>query len=362
MRFGLFCLMPQRDRNRTVRQIADDAIEQARLAEALDFETVWFAEHHFSNYSVIPSPLMMAAYCAGRTDSIKLGTGVLVLPLYEPVRLIEEIAFVDQISGGRLQLGLGSGYQDYEFKHFGRNLSQSQAIFVEFLDIIESALVSGEIAYDGAHFRIDRTALGLRPMQSPMPPIYVAGLMQNAEVQARLARSGYTPFMPQHHRPAAALASARKSIEEIWRSVDRASQLQFAIQRFAFVTRSKNEAREAAEHIRYTLRLALGLRFNTAALDGAVLREGPVANEPTIDEILEHAPIGDPARVAEVLADDIRILRPSHLSLMMQFGSLPQPLASKSLQLLGSEVLPILEKELGSLRTIDTNNNAERHS
>ena len=81
MRFGLFCLMPQRDRNRTVQQIADDAIEQARLAEELDFETVWFAEHHFSNYSVIPSPLMMAAYCAGRTDRIKLGTGVLVLPL-----------------------------------------------------------------------------------------------------------------------------------------------------------------------------------------------------------------------------------------------------------------------------------------
>jgi alkanesulfonate monooxygenase SsuD/methylene tetrahydromethanopterin reductase-like flavin-dependent oxidoreductase (luciferase family) len=353
MRFGLFCLMPQRDRNRTVQQIADDAIEQARLAEELDFETVWFAEHHFSNYSVIPSPLMMAAYCAGRTDRIKLGTGVLVLPLYEPVRLVEEIAFTDQISGGRLQLGLGSGYQDYEFKHFGRNLSQSQAIFLEFLDIIESALTSGEIAYSGAHFRIDRTALGLRPKQMPMPPIYVAGLMQNAEVQARLARSGYTPFLPQHHRPAAALASTRESIEGIWQSVDRANQMRLAIQRFAFVTRNRGEAREAAEHIRYTLRLALGLRFNTAELDGPVLREIPVANEPTLEEILEHAPVGDATRVAEVLADDIRRLRPSHLSLMMQFGGLPQSLAAKSLQLLGSEVLPILEKELGNLRTID---------
>jgi alkanesulfonate monooxygenase SsuD/methylene tetrahydromethanopterin reductase-like flavin-dependent oxidoreductase (luciferase family) len=361
MRFGLFCLMPQRDRNRTVQQIADDAIEQARLAEALDFETVWFAEHHFSNYSVIPSPLMMAAYCAGRTSRIKLGTGVLVLPLYDPIRLVEEIAFVDQISGGRLQLGLGSGYQDYEFKHFGRNLSQSQAMFLEILDIIEAAFLSGEIAFNGAHFAIDRAALGLRPKQTPMPPVYVAGLMQNTEVQARLARSGHTPFLPQHHRPAAALASARQNIEDIWRSVDRPNQMRLAIQRFAFVTRDRNEAREAAENIRYTLRLALGLRFNTAKLDGAVLREGPVANEPTLEEILEHAPIGDPARVAEVLADDIRILRPNHLSLMMQFGSLPQPLATKSLQLLGSDVLPILEKELGDLFTTDSNN-AKRHS
>ena len=168
-----------------------------------------------------------------------------------------------------------------------------------------------------------------------------------------MARSGYTPFLPQHHRPAAALASARESIEEIWRSVDRANQMRLAIQRFAFVTRNRNEAREAAENIRYTLRLALGLRFNTAKLDGPVLQEIPVANEPTLEEILEHAPIGDPTRVAEVLADDIRRLRPSHLSLMMQFGSLPQSLAVKSLQLLGSEVLPILEKELGNLRTID---------
>jgi alkanesulfonate monooxygenase SsuD/methylene tetrahydromethanopterin reductase-like flavin-dependent oxidoreductase (luciferase family) len=234
-------------------------------------------------------------------------------------------------------------------------------MFLEILDIIEAAFLSGEIAFNGAHFAIDRAALGLRPKQTPMPPIYVAGLMQNTEVQARLARSGHTPFLPQHHRPAAALTSARQNIEDIWRSVDRPNQMRLAIQRFAFVTRNRNEAREAAENIRYTLRLALGLRFNTAELDGAVLREGPVPNEPTLDEILEHAPIGDPTRVAEVLAVDIRILRPDHLSLMMQFGSLPQPLATKSLQLLGSEVLPILEKELGDLCTTDSNN-AKRHS
>src|SRR5258706_6923410 len=109
MRFGLFCLMPQRDLRKMAGQIASEAIEQTRMAESLNFETVWYAEHHFSNYCMIPSPLMMCAYAAGKTEKIRLGTSVVVLPPYEPVRLIEEIAFVDQISGGRSLLSTFTG-------------------------------------------------------------------------------------------------------------------------------------------------------------------------------------------------------------------------------------------------------------
>lgn len=354
MRFGLFCLAPQRDTRKSPGQIANEAVEQAQLAESLDFETAWFAEHHFSNYSMIPSPLLMAAYCAGKTSKIKVGTGVLVLPLYEPVRLIEEIAFVDQISGGRLQLGLGSGYQDYEFKRFGRDLAHSHAVFLEFLDLIERSFVRGEIAYDGEHFKIPATAIGLRPAQKPLPPIYIAGLAQDVKVQERLARSGYVPFLPQHHRPASALTDTKKKIQGIWKSVGRGSEnLPLATQRTVFVTKDKKSALEAAEHMRYTLRMALGLRFNTAELDGPVLREMPVANEPSLEEILKHAPIGSPERVAEVLLDDIRVLKPSHLSCLMQFGGMPQQQTMRSMELFGSEVLPMLRKELGDLSAIN---------
>jgi alkanesulfonate monooxygenase SsuD/methylene tetrahydromethanopterin reductase-like flavin-dependent oxidoreductase (luciferase family) len=354
MRFGLFCLAPQRDIRRDPGQIGNEAVEQAQLAESLDFETVWFAEHHFSNYSMIPSPLLMAAYCAGKTRKIRVGTGVLVLPLYEPVRLIEEIAFVDQVSGGRLHLGLGSGYQDYEFKRFGRNLAHSHAVFLEFLDLIENSFVRGEIACEGTHFKIPPTAIGLRPVQKPMPPIYIAGLAQDVKVQERLARSGYVPFLPQHHRPASALADTKKKIQGIWKSVGRDSEnLPLATQRTVFVTNDKKQELEAAEHMRYTLRMALGLRFNTAELDGPVLREMPVANEPSLEEILRYAPIGSPERVAEVLLDDICVLRPSHLSCMMQFGGMPQQQTLRSMELFGGEVMPMLRKELGDLGEIN---------
>jgi alkanesulfonate monooxygenase SsuD/methylene tetrahydromethanopterin reductase-like flavin-dependent oxidoreductase (luciferase family) len=354
MKFGLFSLMPQRDPRKTPNQIASEAIEQSQMAEQLDFETVWFAEHHFSNYSMIPSPLLMAAYCAGRTKRIKVGTGVLVLPLYEPVRLIEEIAFVDQISDGRLQLGLGSGYQDYEFKRFGRNLNQSHSVFLECLDMIEAAFVSGKIAYNGKHYTVQPTAIGLQPLQKPMPQVYIAGLAQDIKVQERIARSGYVPFLAQHQRAASTVLEAKKKIQNVWRSVGRdVANMPFATQRFVYVTKNKNEEIEAAEHILYTLRLALGLRFNTEQLDGAVLREMPVANEPSLEEILKHAPIGEPERVARILADDIRVLNPSHLSCMMQFGGLPQRQAMQSMELFGSEVVPMLNKEFGDISSLN---------
>jgi alkanesulfonate monooxygenase SsuD/methylene tetrahydromethanopterin reductase-like flavin-dependent oxidoreductase (luciferase family) len=352
MRFGLFCLLPQRDTRKSPAQVAQEAIEQTKLAEALSFETVWFAEHHFSNYSMIPSPLMMCAFATGVTKTIKLGTGVVVMPLYEPVRLVEEIAFVDQISDGRLQLGIGSGYQDYEFRHFGRKLADCHAQTLEMLDVIEMAFVRGAIDYSGKFFKIPSTAIGLQPRQKPLPPIYVAGLAQDVAVQTRIARSGYVPFLPQHQRPASALAEVRAKLAGLWKSAGQPN-MPFATQRAVFVTKNKSEEAEAAEHMRYTLRLSLGLRFNTAELDGPVLRELPVANEPTLEQILEFAPMGSPERVAAALADDIRTLQPSHLSLMFQYGGMPQRQAMTSMDLFGREVVPILQKEFGDLAKIN---------
>src|SRR5439155_4911473 len=101
MKLGLFNLMTQRDASIAPRQIVEDTVAMVKLADEIGFDVAWFAEHHFSNYSVFPSPLMMAAHCAGITTRIRLGTAVLVLPLYDPVRLVQEIVFLDTQSAGR---------------------------------------------------------------------------------------------------------------------------------------------------------------------------------------------------------------------------------------------------------------------
>jgi alkanesulfonate monooxygenase SsuD/methylene tetrahydromethanopterin reductase-like flavin-dependent oxidoreductase (luciferase family) len=99
MGFGIFVLMQHRDRKNSSHQIIKDAIEQTQTADRLGLARAWFAEQHFNNYCLLPSPLMMVAHCAGITKRIRLG--LVVTPLYHPPRLIEEIAFSDQFCDGR---------------------------------------------------------------------------------------------------------------------------------------------------------------------------------------------------------------------------------------------------------------------
>ncbi|MCG6856805.1 MAG: LLM class flavin-dependent oxidoreductase, partial [Salaquimonas sp.] len=206
----------------------------------------------------------------------------------------------------------------------------------------------------GEHFNLASAPLGIRPVQKPLPKIFIAGQLQNETVQAKIAKNGYVPFIAQHHRPASALIEQRQRLEKIWQASGKHSgDLQMATQRFVFVTKNKEEEMEAAEHIRYTLRIALGLRFGTATLSGSTLNEVPAPNEPSLEDILQTAPIGSPERVAEVLSNDISTIKPSQISFIAQFGGMEQDKAMRSLDLFGSEVLPLLRKEHGDLKEKD---------
>ena len=104
MHFGLFNLMTQRERSQTASEIIANTTEHVKMAEQIGFEIAWFAEHHFSNYCLCPSPLTMCAFTAPQTKKIRLGPAVVVAPLYEPVRLLEDICLVDQLSGSSTEL------------------------------------------------------------------------------------------------------------------------------------------------------------------------------------------------------------------------------------------------------------------
>ena len=115
---GLFNLMGLYDRNVSPASVVKTTVDSVKMAEDFGFEIAWFAEHHFSNHSICPSSLMMVAHCAPETSTISLGTAVLALPLYEPVRLVQEILFAELLTRGRLVIGLGCGYQPHEFQSF----------------------------------------------------------------------------------------------------------------------------------------------------------------------------------------------------------------------------------------------------
>src|SRR5215831_8214193 len=170
MEFG----MGARDPRTPTTQIFREVSEQVALADRLGYCTAWIAEHHFSNYCMCASPLMMVAHCAASTCNIRLGTAVVVVPLYSPVRLIAEIATAAAMSGGRLMLGVGAGYQPYEFERFGVDINDKIAMTDEFLEILDRAFKQDFFSYDGRHYKMPKTHIAARPVQKPLP-IYVAG-------------------------------------------------------------------------------------------------------------------------------------------------------------------------------------------
>ena len=348
MELGLFSLMPQRDVSKPVSEIYDETIDLIGLAEAIGFDTAWLTEHHFSNYCSCPSPLMLASNLAARTSTIKLGMAVLVLPLYHPLRLLEEIGMVDQLSNGRLVVGFGSGYQVEEFERFGLDLKENWDITYEMMDIIEMGMAEGRVAYDGTYFQIPETPIGTPVLQRPRPAVFLAGGMP--EYLQRGGRAGYTPLVTVGSGDTAALMGVRDHVESNYIEGGHTGPLPFAVNRTIYVTDDKDDAREAAERARYTARIATAFKKQYVRFNGLEAIPEPYEGEASLDTMLENLPIGDPESCAEKMVKDIKATGASHFSMFIQFGGLDHARARRSLERIGSEVLPLVDKALCGIK------------
>ena len=346
MEFGLFNLLSRRAESQTITTIVEEAAETVKLADQAGFTTAWFPEHHYSNYSIAPSPLMMCGYCAPITQQIKLGTAIVIGTLYHPARLLSEVAFVDSMTNGRLVLGFGSGYQPHEFKRFGIDLEHSPEITEEVLDIVEGGLSNDVFEYHGKHFDFPLTHMALQPVQEPMPEIWVAG--NNAQMQQRAARSGYPLIISALVKDIDFVASLREMAEKNWHEagVD-AANMRLATLRFAYVTDSHEDALDFGDNARFQYRLARNLRFRKEELEGGLLPEVPFDDEPTLEELVANNPIGDPETVAERIVEEARRVNAFHMNLYMHIGSYPLQKSMRSIERFAIEVMPLVEKELG---------------
>ena len=170
---------------RTTREVME--------AEQLGFDSVWIAEHHFSNrYGILPDPFSYLAYLAAKTSVIKLGAAVMVVPLHHPMRIVENAAFIDILSNGRFQLGLGSGYRPYEFDGLGVSYEERRKIQAEAVPLILDGFHKKKVKADGQYFNFDITGeweIFPQPIQQPHPPFYM-GAGSNESI-ATAARSGF---------------------------------------------------------------------------------------------------------------------------------------------------------------------------
>ena len=348
MKFGIFFLMTQRDPSVPASEVFAQTVEQVALADEVGLDFAWFAEHHFSNYGLCPSPLLMAAHCASVTRSIRLGTGVVVLPLYDPIRLIEEIATVDVLTDGRLDIGIGSGYQQYEFERFGASLDESIDRSLEMLDIMELAYTEETFSYEGEFYRIPPTAIPVKPVQKPMPDVFIAGMLRDERVRHRLVDKGYltvTSTWTDSRR----LMESREDFEGIYRDRGRdPGGLRMGALRSLAITDDPDEAAAAADHVRFAYRVAQATRGGYEEVEGAVHGEVPAEGEPIIEEILAQQPIGDVDKVVGQLATEVEDWQPSHLAFSMDLVS--HQATMRSIERLAAEVIPGLEARAGPIR------------
>ncbi len=347
MEFGIFNLMGAREADKSAAQVFGEVAEQTRLADQLGYTIAWFAEHHFSNYCLCASPLMMIAHCAAVTEKIRLGTAVVVLPLYNPARLAAEIATADALSNGRLSLGIGAGYQPYEFERFGVDIKENLEMTEEFCEILDLAFAHDFFSYDGKHYQMPETHIPARPVQKPVP-IYVAGHTQAMFRHA--ARHGYRVLSSGRVGGAKLLAEQYADIVAAFAAENAPlAGAHITVNRFCHITGSKEEGLRFAENARYQSRLASSLRRRQEVMQGTVLVDVPFPDEPPLEQIHADLLIGDVDTVAEKLAGEIAATHPVHICFSFKVGNTPHKAAMRSMELMIGEVKPRVERAIGRL-------------
>jgi probable F420-dependent oxidoreductase len=184
--FGLWYDFRQRPPLGDYTRFYEECLEEIEEGERLGFAGVWLSEHHFVDDGYLPSPLVLAAAIAARTSRIRIGTNVLLLPMHHPLRVAEDAAVADLVSGGRFVLGVGQGYVQHEFEALGFDRKKRPSLFEEGVEVIRRAWGEGRTGYEGRRWRFDDLPFEPRP-RTP-PPIYIGAFADPAiDRAARLA-------------------------------------------------------------------------------------------------------------------------------------------------------------------------------
>src|SRR5438093_4680501 len=214
------------------------------LAEPLGFDSLWALEHHFTGYAMSPAPTQLLSYYAGRTRRLALGTAVIVLPWHDPVRVAEEIALLDVISGGRCIFGFGRGAASVEYAGFRVPMEEARPRFVEAARVVVKALTDEVFEWDGEFFKIPRTSIRPRPISHPERRFYASSVSpESAEIMAKLG-FGVLVIM-QNEWPKAAEDIRR--YQELSLSVGHAPRPPIILTNIS-VAESRAEAHERAVH------------------------------------------------------------------------------------------------------------------
>jgi alkanesulfonate monooxygenase SsuD/methylene tetrahydromethanopterin reductase-like flavin-dependent oxidoreductase (luciferase family) len=348
MKFSTFHLFHRFD-GQSFREVYDYHLQLIDLAEELGFDGVRLAEHHFRDYGVVPNLFTLLAHAAARTTRIRLGTGIVVLPLHHPVHVAEEAALVDVLSGGRLDLGVGRGYQSFEFEGFGIDLAEARDRFNEALEVVLGLWTSAAFRHEGKFYRTGtEVSLTPRPLQDPHPPVHVAAV--SPETVTMYAERGL-PILADPAAPFRKVVRAAETWRETARRAGHDGSAELVVARSVYV--APTVARARADQARFEAAFDRSRIFNekSAPIDPKTgraaqgfeyyqdryLKGGTLSNDFRWEQL---EVIGDPERVIE----QITVLREAGFAnLLCDFGSTREmPLAEmkRVMRFFAAEVMP----------------------
>lgn len=310
----------------TLRDVYAETLEQIALLDGLGLDLVWFSEHHFVPDGYLPNFVPVAGAAAAVTTRMRISTDIALMPFAHPIRLAEDMAVLDQLSGGRMELGVGLGYAPHEFRTFGIPVSRRVSLTEEGVDILRLAWAGEPFSYSGKRYRFDDVRVAPAPVQPGGPPLWMASTSP-ASV-ARAVRYD-THLLPQ---------GRRQVVLDAWRDQTRAAgrdpaRYRVGIIRNVFVTDDRERDWPALrEAERY--RMQVYGRFAEAAGQGGLA----VFQEP--DRIPQRPIVGD---VEHCVSELTGFIREYGLTDVVTWGSapgIPPAALTPMMQRFATEVVP----------------------
>jgi len=312
-------------------QLYAETLEQAVYAEELGFDSVWLSEHHFTDEGYLPCLPAVLGALAARTTRVRLGTAVLLAPLHHPLRLAEDLAVIDQLCAGRLDVGVAPGYKPEEFTVLGVPKNERGARTDETIEILKLAWRGEPFSYAGRHFTFDDVVVLPPPVQQPGPRLWVGG---SSLVSARRAARHGAGFMPDSGAGPDVYGAYRAGLPA------EAGPARVATNRVLFAAQSRDKAWElCGGHLLYQFNMYRRWFSDAGDSDthGAELTDPAVLSP-------EHYFVGTPDDILAAIAASQQRLGYEELVFWARPPGMPAAQSTASLELIARHVLPALHE------------------
>jgi alkanesulfonate monooxygenase SsuD/methylene tetrahydromethanopterin reductase-like flavin-dependent oxidoreductase (luciferase family) len=351
MHIGLSVMFQRLKAGYTDQELYSEDLAFADLAETRGFDSVWTAEHHFSDYVMSPNPAQFLTWVAARTSHVRLGSMVMVLPWHHPARMAEQVSVLDTLSGGRVLLGVGRGLGPVEFDGFGVDMGSSRQMFVESADALINAFDTGVLEYDGAVYKQPPVTIRPAPIAPLRGRVYASSV--SPESMRLIAQLGFG-IMIIAQKPWKTIVSEIAEYAEMFIELNGMPPPRPLLVNFTLVHEDAERAQELQE--------TYGLAYSASAVEHYEFANQRLATIPgyeyytRLKEKLDTHGVeayarflaglqisGTPEVVTENLIERVRMLDGAGVINIFNFGGMPIKDARHSFDLFTEQVLPKLK-------------------